>query len=44
MMENNLGGKKLTSGSGEWLPKKKKKKKKPSGLQVLESSLSWECL
>ena len=28
MMENNLGGKKLTSGSGEWLPKKKKKKKK----------------
>ena len=43
MMENNLGGKQLTSGSGEWLPKKKKKKK-PSGLQMLESSLSWECL
>ena len=29
MMENNLGGKQLTSGSGDWLPKPKK----TSGLQ-----------
>lgn len=39
MMENNLGGKQLTSGPGDWLPKQK-----TSGLQMLESSLSWEFL
>ena len=44
MMENNLGGKQLTSGSGDWLQKQKKKQKKTSGLQMLESCLSWECL